>query len=165
MDHLPIPCLTPSTEQRKNSEYAIKKTREMLGYFRKGEANDPIRYPLAIAEVLSCYPTTVIDAVTSVHGIASASDWMPSVHEVRQACEARRPRDPQPGDHFHIKPMRFVPPGPPQPTIFTAEHYPRYDQLKARHDRGEGPARLENHECADKTVRYGIMTPLHWITG
>lgn len=169
MEMVKLPLFSkPSTTESQRSamlEHAMIKAREMMGYFRKGEANDPVRYALATAEVLSRFPRSVIDAVTSPHGIASQSDWMPSLKEVREACESAMPRQERDIDRHQLSPRVIEPPQPEQPTVFTAEGYPRYDQLVQRFRNNEGPAFLEEHQCQDGHVRYGIMTPLHWITG
>lgn len=61
----------------------------MLGCFRKGDAADPAVFTTAVASVLSGYPEGVVMAVTSpVSGIPAKLKWLPSIAEVREACEA-----------------------------------------------------------------------------
>ena len=63
----------------------------MFGCYRKAEASDPEIYAAATAAVLSEYPQDVIDFVTDPRtGLPVTSKWLPSVFEVKQACENRR---------------------------------------------------------------------------
>lgn len=62
----------------------------MFGSFRRGEANDPEIYATAIAKVLSGYDRGVIDFVTDpATGMASKSDFLPTVNELKKACEEK----------------------------------------------------------------------------
>jgi hypothetical protein len=67
----------------------------LLGCYRQGEAADPKIYVAAIAAVLSHYDEDVVRDVTDpMKGLPGAVKWLPTVAEVRQACEDR------------LKPMR-----------------------------------------------------------
>jgi hypothetical protein len=60
----------------------------MFGCYRKAEASDPEIYAAATAAVLSEYSKEVIDYMTDPRtGLPSKSKWLPSVYEVREACE------------------------------------------------------------------------------
>ena len=60
----------------------------MLGCYRTGDANDPETYVAAITATLARYPEQVITAVTHPStGIIVEVKWLPSVMEVREACE------------------------------------------------------------------------------
>ena len=62
----------------------------MFGCFRKGDANDPDTYAAAIAAVLTRFPPEVVAHVTDPRsGLPSRSNFLPTVHEVRLACEER----------------------------------------------------------------------------
>jgi hypothetical protein len=62
----------------------------MFGCFRKGDANDPETYVAAITSTLARYPESVIIAVTHPgSGLPITRDFLPSVKEVYEACEAR----------------------------------------------------------------------------
>lgn len=62
----------------------------MFGCYRKGDANDPAVYTAAIAATLAEFPAEVIEWVTDPRtGIPARSKWLPSVAEVREACETR----------------------------------------------------------------------------
>jgi len=60
----------------------------LLGQFRKGEANDPGTFITSIAAVLARYSEAVVVEVTDPRtGLASQTDWLPTVREVSEACE------------------------------------------------------------------------------
>jgi len=60
----------------------------LLGQFRRGEANDPAIYVTSIAAVLARYSEAVVVEVTDPRtGLASQTDWLPTVREVAEACE------------------------------------------------------------------------------
>ncbi len=60
----------------------------MFGCYRKGDANDPDVYVAALTLVLSGYPEHVIRAMTNPDsGLPSKHTFMPSVAEVKKACE------------------------------------------------------------------------------
>jgi hypothetical protein len=68
---------------------AAKQTRILLGCYRKGEAADPEVYVTSVATVLANYPEDVVMIVTDpVRGIPGRVNWLPTVAEVRLACEA-----------------------------------------------------------------------------
>lgn len=70
--------------------YASARAGLMFGCYRKAEASDPEIYAAATAAVLSEYPQDVIDFITDPRtGLPSTSQWLPSVFEVRKACDAR----------------------------------------------------------------------------
>lgn len=74
--------------QAEIDSYAAERARLLLGCYRTGEANDPQTYVAAITAVLSRYPVDVITAVTHpVTGLPIEVKWLPSVLEVREACE------------------------------------------------------------------------------
>ncbi len=60
----------------------------MFGCYRKSEASDPEIYAAATAAVLSEYSREVVDYVTDPRtGLPSRLKWLPSVFEVREACD------------------------------------------------------------------------------
>lgn len=68
----------------------MERTILMVGSFRRGDANDPEIYTAATAKVLSKYDRDVIDYVTDpVTGMAARGDFLPTIKELRDACEAR----------------------------------------------------------------------------
>lgn len=66
----------------------------MFGCYRKGDANDPETYVAAITATLARYPQDVIlDVTHPVDGLPGTNDFIPTVAEVRRACEAKmKPR-------------------------------------------------------------------------
>lgn len=77
-----------STNQRLAS-YATERADLLFGCYRRGEANDPETYCAAVAAVLAEYPEETIRYVTDPRsGLPSRVHWMPTVGEVRQACES-----------------------------------------------------------------------------
>ena len=87
----PTSLLTSSTASTPTSpELAAIKARQLFGCFRKGDANDPDTYAAAIAAVLTRFPPEVVAHVTDPRtGLPSRSNFLPTVHEVRLACEER----------------------------------------------------------------------------
>jgi hypothetical protein len=60
----------------------------LFGCFRKGDANDPEVYVAAISAMLAQYPDWIVIKVTDpMRGIPSEMDFLPTVKEVRDACE------------------------------------------------------------------------------
>lgn len=61
----------------------------LLGCYRTGDANDPETYVAAVAATLARYPEEIITLVThpTEGTIVGHIQWLPSVMEVREACE------------------------------------------------------------------------------
>jgi hypothetical protein len=75
-------------ETRQSLPEAASRAGLMFACYRKAEASDPEIYAAAVAAVLNDYPTEVIDYITDPRtGLPSKSQWLPSVFEVRRACE------------------------------------------------------------------------------
>lgn len=71
---------------------AKKGAARLLGCYRTGDANDPETYIAAVVAVLEQYPINTIRAVTApATGIASKLKWLPSIAEIKEACEAEGP--------------------------------------------------------------------------
>lgn len=67
----------------------MERARTMFGCYRKGDAHDPDTYVAAVAAVLAEYPDDTIWTVTDPRaGLPSKVSWLPTVKEVRDACEA-----------------------------------------------------------------------------
>lgn len=141
--------------------------RRLFGSFRKGEANDPETYVAAVLTILMDYPDEIVNEVCHPsRGLPATCDFLPTMKELKTACEAQATRVARLATYAALPaPARRLPapPRPPEPTIFTAQGYPRYDALKRRYEAGEGPARFDNHVCVDNVTRYGIWTPYSWI--
>lgn len=81
-----LPASTAQAEE--HASYAAQRARLLLGCYRTGDANDPETYVAAVAATLAHFPDDVITSVTHpVTGIPSRLKWLPSVSEVRMACD------------------------------------------------------------------------------
>ena len=80
--------MTKSDPNLCSLSIAADRTRALLGCYRKGDAEDPEVYTTAVAAVLARYPEDVVKRVTDPRGgLPGTSQWLPTVHEVRAACE------------------------------------------------------------------------------
>src|SRR5512143_601524 len=160
----------PSTEQSKRQEdinYAAKKVRELMGLVRLSESQDPTRYPLGLAEVLSHYPRPVIDKVCSVSGIPSESEWMPSIKQMKDACEYQlkhydllnRPKIP-------FRPVKYDRKPQVTPNLWVPCDNKRYEEMcgRAKHPSAVAGkmSRLEERPNSDGVLKAGIWIPLGW---
>src|SRR5688572_11161104 len=81
-----------------STEYAAERARLMFGCYRRGDANDPDTYVMAVTAVLMRYSPDVVRTVTDPYsGLPSRkseSGWsgLPDVADVKQACEAEAAR-------------------------------------------------------------------------
>lgn len=79
-------CAPSMTQHQAN--YAAERAKLLFGSFRKGDANDPDTYVMAITAILSEYDPAVIKRVTDPRlGIARKSKWMPNPAELSEACD------------------------------------------------------------------------------
>lgn len=79
-----------STSDLNRAAYAAKRTAILFGCYRKGDANDPEIYTAAVAATLAEYSQEVVEYVTDPRtGLPAKLKWLPSVAEVREACESR----------------------------------------------------------------------------
>lgn len=86
----PERCTQGSDNYERRLDYAIERTAQMFGCFRKGEANDPKMYTAGVAKTLVNFDEVVIEYVTSIDtGMPAKQDFLPTIHEVRVACEDR----------------------------------------------------------------------------
>jgi hypothetical protein len=100
MDHLKISPQSLVGSNRKelvsaqsptSQALAIQRTALLFGCYRKGDANDPEIYTAAIAATLADYPAEVVEYVTDPRtGLPSKLKWLPTVAEVREACEKHK---------------------------------------------------------------------------
>jgi hypothetical protein len=62
----------------------------MLGCYRRDEAADPEIFTRATIAVLAEYPHWCVIAVTDpAKGVPSRLKWLPSIAELKEACEAQ----------------------------------------------------------------------------
>lgn len=63
------------------------KAKQLLGQFRKSDADDPDIFITAVTALLADFPPCVVDHVCSpVTGMAVRSPWPPSIFELREAA-------------------------------------------------------------------------------
>ncbi len=75
----------------KRVPYAAERARLLFGCYRKGDANDPETYTMAVTAILAEYEEAIIQRVTDPRtGIARTSKWMPNVAEVSEACDTAK---------------------------------------------------------------------------
>jgi len=73
---------------RHDQAYLAQKVELIFSCYRKDEAHDPRTYAQAMMLVLSDYPRSVIDHVIDPRtGILGVSKFLPSVSEIKEACE------------------------------------------------------------------------------
>jgi hypothetical protein len=68
---------------------AANYTRILLGCYRKGDVADPEIYSRGVVAVFTQYPEWAVQAVSSpANGLPSRLQWLPTIAEVKGACEA-----------------------------------------------------------------------------
>lgn len=91
---LPSPgsSLNPSHPPICPAEIAARRAALLLGCYRRGDAEDPETYSAAVALILAEYPMPIVYRVTDPRsGLPGRCQWLPTVAEVRAACEAQMP--------------------------------------------------------------------------
>lgn len=69
---------------------ATRAAEVLFGCFRTGGAAEPEIFVAGVAAVLSDYPASVVQSVVDPrNGLPSACNWLPTIAEVKKACEAR----------------------------------------------------------------------------
>jgi len=114
----------PTLPQNATPEFAVARTRLLIGCYRKADFADPEIAARAFVSVLARYPEDVVIKVTEpATGIPSKLKWPPSIAEVVEACnEAMAPLlrefDRKMVDYRHHK---MLPPPTPGPKMTVAE--------------------------------------------
>lgn len=76
-----------------NMPEIARLARLLVGCYRTGDANDPEVYIGAVIAVLSRYPVEIVKAVVDpCSGIPSQIKWLPSIQEIKAACEDEKAR-------------------------------------------------------------------------
>lgn len=74
--------------------FAVERTKLMFGCYRKDDAADPETYSAAVACVLAEYTPDIVQRVTDPRsGLPSKQNWLPTVKEVREACDELEQRE------------------------------------------------------------------------
>jgi len=85
--------LSEALTEKTTAEQAVQATRRITGVYRKSDLNDPEMYSAALIAVFSEYPPSIINRASHpVHGLPSRSKFLPTVSEVREACEVEAKR-------------------------------------------------------------------------
>ena len=91
-----LPGVLPSKQSGESSRsdrdlaYCLRRAQTMFACYRRDDATNPEVYCAAVASVLSEYKPVVVDYVTDPRtGIPSDQKFLPSVAEVREACNRR----------------------------------------------------------------------------
>src|ERR1700674_4297464 len=78
-----------NSDLSRDPDYSLRKAKQICACYRKDEAHDPEMYVAALAAVLSDYPEYIINYVADPRtGITASCKWLPSVAEVKTACDA-----------------------------------------------------------------------------
>jgi hypothetical protein len=60
----------------------------LFAFFRSSDANDPATFVAGATAIFAHYPANVVERVCHpMHGAAGSSKWLPSLAELREACE------------------------------------------------------------------------------
>jgi hypothetical protein len=104
--------LKPQLEVSKGLELCPQKTAAtyaamFFGCYRIAEASSPEIYVAAAQAMLRCYSEAVVKAVCDpVNGLPSKSKFLPSIAEIKEACEKRngtwRPPNGTLSPHGHV---------------------------------------------------------------
>lgn len=89
MDQLRTPSWPPPTSSSPSlSSASAKAAKFLLSCYRPGDVNDPDVYFQAVTSLLGSYPEDVILAVVDPRsGLPSRLKWLPTIAEVKEACE------------------------------------------------------------------------------
>ena len=73
------------------AEVAAQRAGLLFGCYRRNDANDPMTFTAAVTAVLAQFSREIVEHVTDpVSGIASQIQWLPSIAEIRKACDDRQ---------------------------------------------------------------------------
>jgi hypothetical protein len=73
---------------------ALYHSKLILGCYRTDEVSDPEVYVTAVAAVLSRYPSDIGARLSDPKdGIAGKIKWLPSISEIKEACDAMQVAD------------------------------------------------------------------------
>jgi len=137
-----------SRQKRERSDlapdpaYCLRRTEIMLSCYRKDETHNPEVYSSAVSAVLADgYSREIVDYVTDPRtGLPSRNKFLPSVAEVREACDER-------AAHIdRIKRYETLTPVPPPPMM---------ESIRARSRRTSGTSQF-SIRCATPNWRQRV---------
>lgn len=77
-----------NSKSTQDQAYFLQKAKTIFSCYRKDEVQNPETYLAAVTAVLSEYPIHVVDYVCDPRtGITGNQIWLPSVAEIKTACE------------------------------------------------------------------------------
>lgn len=130
-------CALSTDLAAKTDPYtAVARAKVLAGCYRKDDAADPETYAAAISAILTEYPEDIVMRVTDPRsGLPARLQWLPSVKEVRDACEeiAERRRQAELAAAREQAQLRER-----REWIAKREHRPTIDELKAKHGENWG---------------------------
>lgn len=139
----------------------------LFGYYRRTDANDPVRYAAGIAAVLMRFPKALVervtDANTGIHTVEKFRGFLPNVGELKAYCDQIAAVEARMGEYAKMPKPQFSP-HPPLPNVpgrranlTVYEAAPIYERM------------VERAKTADQLdwmwVTGGIKVPLSWLDG
>ena len=133
---------TSSAASKAEMSLALYHSKLILGCYRTDSVSDPQVYVTAVAAVISRYPSDIGARLSDPKdGIAGRIKWLPSVSEIREACEAMQIADVAAAkrqadltEQFRLREERERLP-PPRLRAYVSN----YDDACAKHGRPMGP--------------------------
>jgi hypothetical protein len=81
-------ALTSSSSESCDPRLATRLAAQLFGCYRASEANDPETFITSAVANLASYPECVVERICDpVRGLPAKSKWLPSIAEIRAACE------------------------------------------------------------------------------
>ena len=139
----------------------------LFGYYRRSEANDPVRYAAGIAAVLMDYSEPLVhrvtDALTGIHTTEKFRGFLPNVGELKAYCDQVAAVEARMGEHAKRPKVQFLPMAPlpnvagRRANLTVPKGAPIYERMVKR---------AETADPLDwKWTSDGIKVPLTWLEG
>jgi hypothetical protein len=133
------PASEEALSSRPDQAYLIKQAETIFSCYRKDEVHSPDTYAAAVIAVLSEYPKAVVAYVSDPRtGITGRSKFLPSVAEIREACEEEVARLFQAAERERRIERQLAEREQWQREREAAANGPSYEELKAKHGDGKG---------------------------
>lgn len=140
--------LSTNLSAKTDAATAVARAQLLAGCYRKDDAADPATYAAAVSAVLAEYAPDIVQRVTDPRsGLPSRSQWLPTVKEVRDACEdlAWRQQETAAAVAREQQQLRER-----RQWLASQERRPTLDELKAKHGENWG---LKADVKAEETAR------------